>query len=61
MSKYRIVERNGKFRVQEALLFFFMFGWVTPTFGDGCGNDTGVPVEYDTKEECEDWIKRSSR
>lgn len=54
---YYVVPYANKWRVRETC---FLFSWWA-TFGDGCGNGTGKPVEYDTKEECEQWIKLTQR
>lgn len=51
----RIVKWGDKWRVIQGWWIFK--SWAT--FGDGCGNDTGIPVEYDTHAECENWVRRS--
>ncbi|QJI10950.1 hypothetical protein GuL6_090 [Buttiauxella phage vB_ButM_GuL6] len=51
---------NGKWRLFYYLSWFPWYTW-TPTFGDGCGNDTGIPVEYDNAVDVVEWhIKNES-
>lgn len=57
MIKVEYVEqKNGNFRL---VYRFFFFHW-SPTFGDGCGNDTGIPVEYKTIDEIKQWRERNN-
>lgn len=55
MIGYSVVQMsNGKWRLFYYLRWFPWYKW-TPTFGDGCGNDTGIPVEYSQKDDVIDW------
>lgn len=56
-SRYIDITREGKYRLYYRFLFF---SW-SPTFGDGCGNDTGIPVEYDNIIDVFEWAERNDK
>lgn len=62
MEKYRIqkLENPERYLVTERH-WLLPFYWRPVTFGDGCGNDTGIEVVYPTLKEAEDYIERSKR
>lgn len=60
MVKYDIIlMSNGKWRLFYYISWFPWYKW-TPTFGDGCGNNTYTPVEYDRAIDVLDWHYRNN-
>lgn len=59
MINYSVIQMlDGKWRLFYYFSWFPWYIW-SPTFGDGCGNDTGIPVEYDTKNDVIEWHLRN--
>lgn len=62
MGKYRIQELQNPERYLVTQRHWLLpLCWRPMTFGDGCGNDTGIEVVYSTLKEAEDYIERSER
>lgn len=55
-KRYKILEmRDGKFRIEEPSPYLLFSQYVNA----GCdGVDTGVPLEFDSEDEAQEWIER---
>ncbi|MEG1902804.1 MAG: hypothetical protein RR212_00255 [Bacteroidales bacterium] len=61
MIDYSVIQMyNGNWRLFYYFRWFPWYKW-TPTFGDGCGNDTGIPVEYNQKNDVIDWHRKNEQ
>ncbi len=58
MYKIRELKSPTRFLVVK---HHWLFPFVSSpcTYGDGCGNDTGIEVVFDTRVEAEEYIKRA--
>lgn len=54
-KRYKIAEmQDGKFRIEEPSPYLLFSQYVNA----GCeGMDTGIPLEFDSKEKAQEWIE----
>ncbi len=62
MSKYRIKElQNPERYIVIKRHWLFPFYWKPVTFGDGCGNNTGIKAIFKTLKEAEEYEDRCEK